>query len=146
MAIRDKMDDLRGKMRGASEAARRGDLPFTGGFGQAIEDGLSLLGQLRGQTRDRAGAEIERLAERFGFVTRREFEAVRAIAVAAREQAERLAEQLGQGQGGRTSAKAATARRVKTAAKAPVSKAPTNKVLTRKAAGKAPAKPASKRR
>lgn len=132
MPIRDKLKETRDRMQGAKAAAQKGDLPFTGGFGQAIEDMLGLFGNLRGQARERGDTELERLAarlaDRCGFVTRREFEAVRAIAIAARTQAEQLAEQLGRGgTKGQPSARKAAA---KPAAAKPGRKAPAKATKT----------------
>ena len=108
-----------------------------GGFGQAVEDLLSFAGDLRGQLQGRMQGELERLAARLELVTRREFEAVRAIAVAARTQGERLDAQLN----GRT-AKAAPERAAAKVAtvKKPVGKKPAGKKsVGKKSAGKASA-------
>ncbi len=109
MAIRDRIKDTVNKAasKAASGAANaRGKKPSggfgqgfgsgfgPGGFGQALEDLLSFAGDLRGQATDRMQGELEKLAAKLDLVTRREFEAVRAIAIAARMQAERLEAQL----------------------------------------------------
>ena len=97
MAIRERLQDLKdraGAGRGGRGAGRKpaGAPGFS--FGTALEDLIALAGTLRGQAKTRAQGELERLAGALDLVTRREFEAVRAIAIAARTQAEELAARL----------------------------------------------------
>ncbi len=64
-------------------------------LGRLLEDMLSLGQLLRAEGSTRMRGEVERFLGRMDFVTRGEFEAVKAIAVAARTQAEELADHVG---------------------------------------------------
>ena len=89
-------------------------------FGRLAEDILGVVMNVQSEGKSRVKSEIEKLLERLDLVTRREFDAVREIAIAARQQAEALAEQIN---GGKKPAAKKTA--VK---KAPAKKAPAKKL------------------
>lgn len=96
-------------------------------FGRLAEDIMGVVMGARSDGRDRIKTEIERLLQRFDFVTRREFDAVRAIAIAARTQAEELAEQV--------NGKKPAARKAATA-KTPAKKATIKKTAVKKPAAR----------
>lgn len=103
---------------------------FTGGMaGSKMMGGM--LDGLRREIEARIRQEVERLAKRLDLVTRAEFEAVEAIAIAAREQAEDLAEQLAGEKLRRAAPKAAAH---KPAAKKATKPAPKAKKSTKTAA------------
>lgn len=63
-------------------------------FGRMAEDIMGTFMGAQSEGRSRIKTELEKLLQKFDLVTRREFDAVREIAIAARTQAEELAEQL----------------------------------------------------
>jgi BMFP domain-containing protein YqiC len=63
-------------------------------LGRLVEDVLAVAQTFRNEGTARLRTELEKLLGKMDFVTRKEFEAVRAIAIAARTQAEKLDEQL----------------------------------------------------
>lgn len=64
-------------------------------LGRLLEDVLGLAQLVRTEGKTRARGELEKFLGRMDFVTRKEFEAVKAIAVAARMQAEEVADHVG---------------------------------------------------
>ena len=63
-------------------------------FGRMAEDIMGFVMNAGTEGRERAKVEIEKMLDKMDLVNRREFDAVRDIAVAARAQAEELAEKL----------------------------------------------------
>lgn len=103
-------------------------------FGRMAEEIMSLAMSAREEGSSRVKGEIEKLLQRMDIVTRREFDAVREIAIAARTQAEELAAQINGG-------------KKKPAPKAAAKKAPVKKPVAKTVAKKPVAKkPAAKKR
>lgn len=95
-------------------------------FGRLAEDIMGLVMNVQTEGKSRVKGEVEKLLQRMDLVTRREFDAVREIAIAARTQAEELAEQMG------------VAKKKPAAKKAPVKKAAAKKPVAKKPAAKKP--------
>jgi BMFP domain-containing protein YqiC len=64
-------------------------------LGSLLEDVLSLASVMRTEGRGRVRGQLEKFLGTMDFVSRKEFEAVRAIAIAARTQAEDVAAHVG---------------------------------------------------
>lgn len=96
-------------------------------FGRLAEDIMGLVMNVQTEGRSRVKSELEKMLQKLDIVTRREFEAVREIAIAARTQAEELSEQIN---GKKKPAVKPAAR--KSPAKKPVAKKPAVKKTTRK--------------
>lgn len=115
-------------------------------FGKVAEDIMGFVMNAGTEGRDRAKGEIEKVLHKMELVSRREFEAVREIAVAARAHAEELAEALADRlhdaaqaskakRTGKTTGKKPAAK--KTAARKPAAKkAPVKKAAVKKPAAK----------
>lgn len=96
-------------------------------FGRLLEDLLALGQHMRGDTAKAVGqAQLEKLLQKMNLVTRAEFEAVQAIAIAARTQAEELAEFLAQNAGFRPSSRKSVRPSAKPPAKKSAKKAKPN--------------------
>lgn len=93
-------------------------------IGRLLEDIMGLAQLVKSEGKSRGTAEFEKVLKKMNLVTRAEFDAVKAMAVAARTQAEEVAEHVGL----KTKKKAATKAAAKTAAKkAPAKKKPAAK-------------------